>query len=137
MPPRVSVPAAFNTSEFRRSDGPAAHNAAAAWAAGHTGQGVTIAIVDTGVDADSPEFAGRISPLSKDILGAGRDISGSDDHGTHVALVAAAARNGTGILGIAYDATILALRSDEIGSCAVDSPQDVDPDCSFSDSMLQ
>ena len=136
MPPQHPVAAEFNTSEFRRSDGPAEHNAATAWASGHTGQGVTIAVIDTGVDANSPEFAGRISPLSRDILGAGRDISGSDDHGTHVALVAAAARNGSGVVGIAHDATILALRADEIGSCAADSPEDAGLDCSFNDSAI-
>ena len=78
MPPRVSVPAAFNTTEFRRSDGPAEHNAAAAWNAGRTGQGVTIAVIDSGIDDDSPEFAGRVSPLSKDIAGS-RPLTGYSD----------------------------------------------------------
>lgn len=136
MPTRQPVAAQFDTTEFRRSDGPAEHNAATAWAAGHSGQGVTIAIVDTGVDADSPEFAGRISPLSRDVLNAGRDISGADDHGTHVALVAAAARNGSGIVGTAFNATIMALRSDSVGTCAGDSPQNPDADCSFSNSTI-
>jgi hypothetical protein len=133
MPPTRPVAVQFDTAEFRRSDGPEAHNAATAWSAGHTGQGVTIAVVDTGVDENSPEFAGRISPLSKDILNAGRPITGSDDHGTHVAMVAAAARNNTGILGIAFDATIMALRTDSVGSCAADNPQDANADCSFAD----
>src|SRR6187399_2344941 len=62
MPPTVPVPTAFNTAEFRRSDGPLEHNAAVAWNDGRTGQGVTIAVVDTGVDTSSPEFVGRISP---------------------------------------------------------------------------
>ena len=127
------MPIEFNTAEFRRSDGPDLHNAATAWGAGNTGQGVTIAIVDTGVDVASPEFAGRISPRSRDMLNAGRPISGSDDHGTHVALVAAAARNNTGILGIAHDATIMALRTDAVGSCGADSPQDTEADCLFND----
>jgi len=136
MPPRQVVPAQFDTSEFRRSDGPDVHNAASAWSAGNTGRGVTIAVVDTGVDEDSPEFAGRISPLSKDILNAGRPVSGSDDHGTNVAMIAAAARNSTGILGIAYDSTILALRTDTVGSCAADNPSNSSADCSFADSAI-
>ena len=135
MPPVAPVPSQFNTAEFRRSDGPEAHNAATAWSAGHTGHGVTIAIVDTGVDIDSPEFAGRISPLSKDILNAGRDVSGSDDHGTNVAMVAAAARDNTGIVGIAHNSTVLALRTDSVGSCAADS-SDSEAECSFSDSAI-
>jgi hypothetical protein len=136
MPTVQAVPSQFNTAEFRRSDGPLEHNAATAWSMGHTGRGATIAIVDTGVDEDSPEFAGRISPLSRDIVGAGRPISGEDDHGTHVALIAAAARNNTGILGIAFDATILALRTDAIGSCATDNPQNVEADCKFADGAI-
>lgn len=136
MPPQTAVPGAFNTAEFRRSDGPLEHNAVAAWSAGRVGTGVTIAVVDTGVDPDNPEFAGRYSPLSRDILGASRPLAGSDDHGTHVALVAAAARNGTGIVGMAHGATIMALRTDTVGSCGADTPGDTDEDCSFSDTNI-
>jgi len=136
MPTQQPVSPAFNTSEFRRSDGPGVHNAASAWAAGNTGQGVTIAIVDSGVDEDSPEFAGRISPLSRDITGNGRSISGSDDHGTNVAMVAAAARDNTGIVGMAFNATVMALRTDSVGSCGADNPQDPETDCSFSDTDI-
>lgn len=135
MPPRAAVPPAFNTAEFRRSDGPLEHNAATAWNLGHTGQGVTIAIVDTGIDEDSPEFAGRLSPLSRDIV-AGRSLSGPDDHGTNVAMIAAAARDNTGIMGIAYQSTIMALRTDAVGSCGGDNPQDPETDCSFPDSAI-
>ena len=135
MPPRVVVPTAFNTAEFRRSDGPAEHNAAAAWNAGRTGKGVTIAVIDTGIDQDSPEFAGRVSPLSKDIAGS-RPLTGVDDHGTNVAMVAAAARDNTGVVGIAYDSTIMALRSDSVGSCETESAGDEDSGCKFSDSTI-
>lgn len=136
MPPTVAVPPAFNTAEFRRSDGPLEHNAVSAWSLGRTGQGVTIAVIDTGIDEDSPEFAGRISPLSRDMLGANRPLTGSDDHGTNVAMVAAAARNNTGILGMAFDSTILALRGDTVGSCGGDNPEDAETDCSFADDTI-
>ena len=111
-PTPLPVPLAFNTSEFRRSDGPLQHNAAYAWNLGWSGQGVTIAIVDTGIDVTSPEFAGRISGASRDMFDATstRGFNATDDHGTNVAMVAAAARDNTGILGIAWNATILALR---------------------------
>jgi subtilisin family serine protease len=136
MPPTQPVPTEFNTAEFRRSDGPLEHNAAVAWNAGRTGQGVTIAVVDTGVDVNSPEFAGRISPLSMDVLGAGRPISGTDDHGTHVALVAAGARDNVGILGMAFGATVMALRTDTVGSCSSGGPTDSMANCSFSDDNI-
>jgi hypothetical protein len=135
MPPRVLVPAAFNTAEFRRSDGPAEHNAAVAWSAGRTGQSVTIAVIDTGIDEDSPEFAGRVSPLSRDIAGT-RPLTGTDDHGTNVAMVAAAARNDTGVVGIAFGSTIMALRSDTVGSCESGNTNDEDSGCSFADSTI-
>ncbi|WP_230206893.1 S8 family peptidase [Novosphingobium sp. Gsoil 351] len=99
------------------SDGPALHRVIPAWTAGATGKGVTVAIVDTGIDPANPEFAGRISAASADVAG-NRGITPEDDHGTQIALIAAAARNGSGILGIAFDATIQALRIDAPGTCA-------------------
>jgi hypothetical protein len=99
---------------------------------------VTIAIVDTGIDVDSPEFAGRLSSASKDMFNSpGRSLDATDDHGTNVAMVAAAARNSTGILGIAWGATIMALRSDDPGSCASDSGAiDSEDDCQFDDGTI-
>ena len=128
----VPVPAEFNTYEFRQSDGPSQHNAAAAWQAGYTGSGVTIAVVDSGIDADNPEFAGRLAPGSRDIYGQ-RPLESPDDHGTRVALVAAGGRDGTGILGMAWGANILALRTDRPGSCDAHGS---DGECSFTDSAV-
>src|SRR5690349_11326618 len=109
--PTPPPPTNFDTAEYRRSDGPGQHGAITAWQAGQTGVGQTIAIVDTGIDADSPEFAGRILAASRDVAGGGRSIDAQDDHGTNVALVAAAARNGSGVVGIAFDASLLVLRA--------------------------
>lgn len=133
--PVVQPVAAFDTAEFRRSDGPAQHNAASAWSDGYSGDGVTIAVIDTGIDPDSPEFAGRISSASTDIVG-NRGIEGPDDHGNLVALVAAAGRDNTGILGMAWESSILAIRADEPGSCAGDNLTDPNSDCTFADSAI-
>ena len=84
------------------------------WAAnnngpGATGKGVTIAVVDTGIDYNHIEFKGRI--------GAGYDFVDGDSiaedtngHGTHVAGTIAAANDGHGITGVAHDATIMPIR---------------------------
>jgi len=127
--PTPTPPASFDTAEYRRSDGAAVHHAVSAWQAGASGAGVTIGILDTGIDSDSPEFAGRISPDSRAFAG-NATIEAADDHGTAVALLAAAARDDTGIVGIAYEAELLVLRTDEAGSCGTPG------DCSFSDNDI-
>ncbi len=123
------------TSEYNRSTGPAQHNAITAWLAGASGTGITIGIVDSGIDTANPEFAGRISASSADVAG-NRGLIGEDDHGTNVALVAAAARDNTGIMGIAYNATIAMFRADAPGTCAATNPDDLDSGCSFNDNDI-
>ncbi|MEV1178745.1 S8 family serine peptidase, partial [Nonomuraea sp. NPDC049784] len=56
--------------------------APAAWEAGYTGKGVTVAMLDSGYDSDHPMLAGRVT-MAQDFTGAG---SPEDDHGhgTHV-----------------------------------------------------
>ena len=135
-PAPAPAPSPFNTAEYRRSDGPEQHGAITAWTAGRTGAGQTIAIVDTGIDASSPEFVGRILPASRDVTTGGRAIQAEDDHGTNVALVAAAARNNSGILGIAFDASLLVLRADQPGSCADSGNNTNEASCSFLDSSI-
>ena len=92
-------------------------------------------MIDTGIDPDSPEFAGRVSPASTDIFG-NRGVEGTDDHGNLVSLVAGAARNGTGVLGMAWESTILAIRADAPGSCAGDNPEDPSTECAFPDTAI-
>jgi subtilisin family serine protease len=126
--PTATQPASyFETSEYYRSSGAPYHGAITAWEQGDTGAGVTIGIVDSGIDTSNPEFSGRISGASADVVsGSSRMLTNSDsDHGTDVALVAAAARDGTGVMGIAYGATILMARADTPGTCATK--------CSFDD----
>ncbi|GAA4643041.1 hypothetical protein GCM10023115_10010 [Pontixanthobacter gangjinensis] len=102
-----------------------------AWQDGITGTGSTIAIIDTGIDTDSPEFAGRLHPDSVDVAG-NSSVEAVDDHGTLVALVAAAARDDLGVVGIAFDANVLALRADRPGTCNAGSDASLDG-CEFAD----
>ncbi|MFB7496679.1 S8 family serine peptidase [Streptomyces sp. NPDC056161] len=58
-------------------------NAPEAWKAGYEGQGVKVAVLDTGVDATHPDLAGRIAK-SKDFSGSSNTVD-HFGHGTHVA----------------------------------------------------
>lgn len=52
------------------------------WQANITGKGIKVAIVDTGIDPNHPDFAGRIAQI-RDFTGEG-DVD-KNGHGTHVA----------------------------------------------------
>ncbi|WP_298286330.1 S8 family peptidase [Novosphingobium sp.] len=126
----AAVPTNFDTAEYRRSDGPSFHGAITAWQAGASGSGTTIAIIDSGIDTANAEFSGRVAASSRDVVGSRPLTNPDDDHGTQVALVAAAARNSSGIVGIAWNATLQMLRADTPGSCSASDG------CSFADSAI-
>ncbi|NLE75243.1 MAG: S8 family peptidase [Chloroflexi bacterium] len=52
------------------------------WDAGRRGAGIRVGVVDTGIDADHPDFAGRVLAARSFVGGEPRDDNG---HGTHVA----------------------------------------------------
>ncbi len=75
------------------------------------GAGVTVAVIDTGIDANHPDLAGQIAPGGYDFVGKDTDPRDGNGHGTHVAgIIAAAANNGEGVTGIAPKAKIMPLR---------------------------
>lgn len=101
------------------------------WAQGYRGQGVIVAVVDTGVDISHSDLQANSWTNLGEIAGNGLDDDGNgyiDDvqgwdfvdgdnapldtngHGTHVAGAIAAANNGVGSTGIAPGARILPVR---------------------------
>jgi Subtilase family len=116
LAPKVS-PAVYLTPEFHNNYGLGAIKAEYAYAAGASGLGVTVAVIDSGIDVDHPEFAGRISSASADLF-PGRAPPNVDDvlgHGTAVSGVIGAAKNDIGTHGVAFNSTILAVRADGPG----------------------
>ncbi|WP_298456094.1 S8 family serine peptidase [uncultured Cellulomonas sp.] len=76
------------------------------------GRGVTVAVVDSGVQAGHPELAGALLP-GVDLVGADPQPDDVSGHGTAVAGVIAGRLDGAGSMGVAYEATILPIKVTE------------------------
>jgi subtilisin family serine protease len=113
------------------------------WAAGFTGNGVVVAVIDSGVDITHPELATNVWINTDEIMGDGIDndnngyiddifgwnfglgqfdnlvLPGTEnagqDHGTHVAGIIAAENDGLGMTGVAHNAQIMSLRLGDVG----------------------
>ncbi|MEW6091077.1 MAG: S8 family serine peptidase [Pseudomonadota bacterium] len=110
VPAAAAVPSDFETPEYFASGALAQIGASEAYALGFTGAGVTIAIFDTGIDPAHPEFAGK-TISGYDFFFDTYELSDLVGHGTHVAGIAAAGRDGVGMHGVAYDADIMSFNS--------------------------
>ena len=114
--------------EFRNQDGLARIKAHYAYARGATGEGVTLGIVDSGVDPDHPKFEGKLEASyvgdydpdfgTCDEVGPDGTCFSGLGHGTLVAGIMAAARqptpeagaaSGPPIHGVAFDARVISV----------------------------
>ena len=100
---------ATDDPEYQLQYGPQQIHAPEAWTVS-TGKGVTIAIVDTGVQADHPDLRAKMVK-GYDFLEDDDDPQDTQGHGTHVAGIAGAStNNGIGIAGVAPDAKLMPVR---------------------------
>jgi flagellin-like hook-associated protein FlgL len=111
--------AGFEDAEYRASGGLGIINAstayarAAAYGTNAAGSGITVAVIDTGVDTSHSQLAANLL--------AGTDIADGDSnpdddnaaeggHGTHVSGIIAAVDDGIGTQGVAFQAKILPVK---------------------------
>ncbi|TFL14162.1 autotransporter domain-containing protein [Pusillimonas caeni] len=106
----AATASSFETPEYLAQEGLALVNAAEAYALGYTGAGVTVGILDSGIDGSHPEFKGDKIAGGYDFYskvpygpGNGKDYVG---HGSHVGGIVGALRDGVGMHGVAFDSSL-------------------------------
>ena len=84
-----------------------------AHAAGATGAGAHVAIIDTGIDSDHPDLQANLGAGTAFVDARGPYAEPWDDddgHGTHCAGTAGAVDNGSGVVGVSTEATLHAVK---------------------------
>lgn len=76
---------------------------------GQLGEGVAVAVIDTGVDYTHPDLAGNYAG-GYDFVNKDTNPMDDNGHGTHVAGTIAAELDGAGVVGVAPKAKIFALK---------------------------
>ena len=99
----------FETTEYKTNYGLTSIGAKTAYEQGYTGKGITVAVLDTGVDTDNANLTNVLQ--GERFLG---DSSSSTEdghgHGTHVAGIIAGAKNDGNTHGVAFEASILPVK---------------------------
>ncbi|WP_321387608.1 autotransporter domain-containing protein [Alcaligenes phenolicus] len=127
----------WRTKEYKRQPGLDMINAAKAYSLGFTGKGVTVGYLDSGIEAKHPEFAGAIAggfdfntdtPYAN---GQGIDADPPAGHGSHVAGIIGARRDGKGMHGVAFNSQLFAVaydaREDDDDDMLGNDPYEPDP----------
>jgi len=111
-----------NETFFYRQWGMDAIDAPEAWNTGCIGTGARVFILDSGIDADNPDLAPNLntSLCTSFVPDEDYDVAAGSffNHGTHVAGIIAAADNDWGVIGVAPNAEIVAVKviSENTGS---------------------
>ena len=87
--------------------------ASSAYARGATGNGIQVAVVDTGVHDGHSDLDGNMISFTNgsDTVNSDNDASDDEGHGSHVAGIIAAEKNNDGIHGVAYNADIYGFKA--------------------------
>jgi len=104
----------LHAAEQRKPYGVDRIDADLVWPTGNMGQGVKVAILDTGIDSDHPDLllAGGVNFVGSIRDGSTNPSDWNDTygHGTHVAGIVAARNNTFGVVGVAPDVSLWAVR---------------------------
>jgi len=80
--------------------------AAEAWDITHGSSNICVAILDTGIDSSHPDLGAKV--LAKKNFSSSSTAEPVNDHGTHVAGIAAAITdNGVGVAGLGYNSSLM------------------------------
>ena len=110
---------AFQTTEYLAMGGGTTGRALSmicasnAYARGYTGSGIKIGVMDSGIRTTHQEFSdvGKLNiATGSDYVNSDNDPTDDNGHGSHVAGIIAADKDGTGMHGVAYDAKIYAFK---------------------------
>jgi len=89
-------------------------NAPEAWNAGFTGAGSSVFVLDSGIDADHPDISPNLNTDLSASFYPGEDWNIRPgvyfNHGTHVAGTIGAAANSLGVIGVAYETELVAVK---------------------------
>lgn len=107
---RVSANRAVTATADIEPPGVRRIQADAARGAGLTGAGVTVAVLDSGIDLDHPDLAANIDlGLGEDCVNGG-DPDDDNGHGSHVAGTVAAVVDGSGVVGVAPEVRLVPVK---------------------------
>ena len=97
----------WETQEYQAQGGLGLIKASSMYARGGTGKGVTVGLLDSGATPDHPGLAGKYVVVDSfegvDPMDTNPDFGG---HGTHVAGIIAARKDGSEMHGVAYEARL-------------------------------
>ena len=91
-----------------------------AWELSTGANTVRVGLVDSGIDRNHPDLAGRINEgLSRDHSGGGNPWTGTNGHGTHTAgIIGAIGNNSRGVVGTNWDVELVSLKVGDGGPTA-------------------